>query len=102
MGGAVAARGMTKILAKTRQGQPKHVKLFAELDRAIRAGVFAQSQRLPTEAELMKQYRVSRTTVTRTLRDLEHSGVIWRRRGSGTYIKENKGAATQHFGMMVH
>jgi DNA-binding LacI/PurR family transcriptional regulator len=89
----VAARGMTK---------PKHLKLFAELDRAIRAGVFARGQRLPTEAELMKQYSVSRTTVTRTLRDLEHSGVIWRRRGSGTYIKENKSTATQHFGMMVH
>ncbi len=96
MGGAVAARGISK------NGKPKHVKLFAELDRAIRTGVFAQSQRLPTEAELMKQYRVSRTTVTRTLRDLEHSGMIWRRRGSGTYIKENKSKATQHFGMMVH
>lgn len=50
----------------------------------------------------MQQYGVSRTTVTRTLRDLEHRGVIRRRRGSGTFVKEIQRTATDQFGMMVH
>lgn len=69
--------------------KPKHRLLFEELGRAIQTGAFVPGQRLPTEAELMQQYHVSRTTVTRTLRDLEHRGVIWRRRGSGTFVKES-------------
>jgi len=82
--------------------KPKHRQLFEEIGLAIEKGAFVPGQRLPTEAELMQQYGVSRTTVTRTLRDLEHRGVIWRRRGSGTFVKEVQRTATKEFGMMVH
>src|SRR3954453_23976762 len=92
-GGDVAIRDAAK---------PKHRKLFEEIGLAIEKGAFVPGQRLPTEAELMQQYGVSRTTVTRTLRDLEHRGVIWRRQGSGTFVKEIKRTATEQFGMIVH
>lgn len=82
--------------------KPKHRKLFEELGQAIQKGAFAPGQRLPTEAELMQQYGVSRTTVTRTLRDLENRGVIWRRRGSGTFVKQIQRSLTEKFGMIVH
>lgn len=82
--------------------KPKHRQLFDEIGLAIEKGTFVPGQQLPTEAELMQQYGVSRTTVTRTLRDLEHRGVIWRRRGSGTFVKEVQRTATKEFGMMVH
>jgi DNA-binding LacI/PurR family transcriptional regulator len=82
--------------------KPKHQRLFEELGQAIQKGAFSPGQRLPTEAELMQQYGVSRTTVTRTLRDLEHRGVIWRRRGSGTFVKEIQRSLTDQFGMIVH
>ena len=90
-------------MATRLSNKPKHLKLFEELGTAISKGDFTAGQRLPTEAELMQQYGVSRTTVTRTLRDLEHRGVIWRRRGSGTFVKELKPpTATEQYGMMVH
>src|SRR5829696_3215175 len=92
-GGAVAASSPSK---------PKHRQLFEEIGLAIEKGAFVPGQRLPTEAELMQQYGVSRTTVTRTLRDLEHRGVIRRRRGSGTFVKEIERTATDTFGMLVH
>ena len=82
--------------------KPKHRKLFEELGQAIEKGAFVPGQRLPTEAELMQQYGVSRTTVTRTLRDLEQRGVIWRRQGSGTFVKEVERITTEQFGMLVH
>jgi GntR family transcriptional regulator of arabinose operon len=37
---------------------------------------------------LMQHFAVSRTTVSRALRDLELQGLIRRRRGSGTYVRE--------------
>ena len=37
----------------------------------------------------MRQYKVSRGTVTRALRDLEVTGVLNRRRGSGTFVRGN-------------
>src|SRR4051812_43334091 len=82
--------------------KPKHIKLFEAIHRAIEKGTFVPGQRLPTEAELMQQYGVSRTTVTRTLRDLEHRGMIWRRQGSGTFVKEVERTETDRFGMIVH
>src|SRR6185436_17696312 len=82
--------------------KPKHRQLFEELGGAIQKGAFVPGQQLPTEAELMQQYGVSRTTVTRTLRDLEHRGVIWRRRGSGTFVKEIERTSTKQFGMLVN
>ena len=89
-------------MAASSSAKPKHRQLFDEIGLAIEKGAFVPGQRLPTEAELMQQYGVSRTTVTRTLRDLENRGVIWRRRGSGTFVKEVERTATDHFGMMVH
>src|SRR5688572_11330369 len=93
LGGVVATREVTK---------PKHRQLFEEIGLAIKKGAFVPGQRLPTEAELMQQYGVSRTTVTRTLRDLEHRGVIWRRRGSGTFVKHIERTATAQLGLLVH
>ncbi|HZZ42625.1 MAG TPA: GntR family transcriptional regulator [Tepidisphaeraceae bacterium] len=90
----MASRGIAK---------PKHLVLYEDLGRAIQAGSFAPGQKLPTETQLMHQYGVSRTTVTRTLRDLEHRGIIWRRQGSGTFVKEVvKQLKVDQFGMMVH
>src|SRR5688572_8503925 len=89
-------------VASNEAAKPKHRQLFEEIGLAIEKGAFVPGQRLPTEAELMQQYGVSRTTITRTLRDLEHHGVIWRRRGSGTFVKEVQRTATKEFGMMVH
>jgi DNA-binding LacI/PurR family transcriptional regulator len=80
----------------------KHIQLYEELGKAIQKGAYMPGQRLPTEAELMQQFGVSRTTVTRTLRDLEHQGVIRRRRGSGTFVKEIQRTAAGQFGMIVH
>src|SRR5215216_580453 len=89
-------------LATREATKPKHKQLFEELGLAIEKGAFVPGQQLPTEAELMQQYGVSRTTVTRTLRDLEHRGVIWRRRGSGTFVKQIERSAAAQFGMLVH
>lgn len=70
--------------------KPKHQELFERLRAAIHDGQYAPGDRLPTEAELVEHFNVSRTTVNRALRDLQNEGMLTRRRGSGTYIPNSK------------
>ena len=44
--------------------------------------------RLPTQDELMRRFRVSDTTVLRSLDDLSRAGWIVRRQGSGTFVAD--------------
>lgn len=63
-------------------------RILAELLRTdyIRDG--KPGGRLPTEAELMGRYHMSRQTVRRALQQLCDEGLIQRRQGSGSYIAE--------------
>lgn len=66
----------------------KYRQVGRRIQEAIGTGRYKSGQRLPTEKDLIKQYACSRSTILRALLDLEYRGVIERRRGSGTYVKE--------------
>ena len=68
--------------------QPMYKQIFESLRSKIWRGEYSPGTKLPTEAELMQQFSVSRTTVSRAMRDLEQAGLVSRCRGSGTYVKE--------------
>jgi len=69
--------------------KPRHSVVFEQIQREIADGRYQPGDRLPTEAELVRRFDVSRTTITRALKDLEHLGVLRRRRGSGTYVSDS-------------
>lgn len=56
-----------------------------ELQAAIKNGVYAFREQLPTERELATTYRASRTTIRKALMLLEEEKLVERRPGSGTY-----------------
>jgi GntR family transcriptional regulator len=58
------------------------------LQQAILSGKFAPGSQLPPEFDLMAQLGVSRTTLREALKRLEEQGLIIRRRGRGTYVRE--------------
>jgi DNA-binding GntR family transcriptional regulator len=68
-----------------RRGVPAHQQLSDDLRKALRAGEFVDGSRLPTEAELERQYAVSRQTVRRAFQDLVAEGLVERTPGRGTY-----------------
>jgi GntR family transcriptional regulator, arabinose operon transcriptional repressor len=68
--------------------KPRHQQIYEALRSRIDGGEFGPGQRLPTEVQLMQHFAVSRTTVSRALHDLEMQGLLKRRRGSGTYVRE--------------
>jgi DNA-binding LacI/PurR family transcriptional regulator len=67
----------------------KHRRISTQLEMEISGGKYSAGARLPSEIQLVKQFGVSRPTVAHALRDLEASGLIERRAGSGTYVRSN-------------
>ena len=70
---------------------------YQVLAEALRAGILSGTYRktLPTEQALCGQFRVSRQTVRQALSLLETEGLIERRQGSGSFIREQREPAAQ-------
>lgn len=60
-----------------------------ELRQAITGGTFRPGSQLPTEAELCEMLGVSRTVVREALRVLEDAGLVTRRHGVGTFVRNH-------------
>src|ERR1044071_1588810 len=60
-----------------------------ELRHAIAQGTFRPGTQLPTEAELCQMLGVSRTVVREALRVLEEDGLVARRHGVGTFVRDH-------------
>jgi DNA-binding GntR family transcriptional regulator len=60
-----------------------------ELRQAIVNGSFRPGTQLPTEAELCEALGVSRTVVREALRVLEDEGLVMRRHGIGTFVRNH-------------
>ena len=68
--------------------RPKHREVSRELLAEIAAGKYDREGRLPSEAQLVQRFKVSRPTIARALRDLQEEGLIDRRAGSGTFLRD--------------
>jgi len=79
-----------------------HRTIYSELLSAISQGRYVEGQRLPSEAQLVRQFKASRPTVTRALQELQHEGVVERRAGSGTFVRRAKSHQGYLFGLFVH
>jgi len=66
------------------------VPLYHQLKRIlieyIQKNSLEPGEPIPTEAELQATYRLSRTTVRKSLEELEHDGVIRRQRGKRSVV----------------
>jgi GntR family transcriptional regulator len=74
-----------------RGGQvPLYYQLGEILKQKLDEGGWEPGTLFPSERELEEHFRVSRAVVRPALSLLERDGVIYRRRGSGTYVAEPK------------
>jgi DNA-binding LacI/PurR family transcriptional regulator len=65
----------------------KHRTISRQLATEIIAGKYGKTGRVPSEAQLVKRFGVSRPTIGRAMRELREQGLIDRRAGSGTYVR---------------
>ncbi len=65
---------------------PLYQTIKQDLERAILSGDWRPGHRVPSEHELMGQYSCSRMTVNKALSLLAASGLVLRRRRSGSFV----------------
>ncbi|MCT8988021.1 pyruvate dehydrogenase complex transcriptional repressor PdhR [Shewanella phaeophyticola] len=76
-------------MAYSKINQPKISDVIMEqLERMILEGSLQPGQKLPPERELAVQFEVSRPSLREAIQKLEAKGLLMRRQGGGTYVKE--------------
>ena len=81
----------------------KHFDIANQIREEITSGKYGSAGRLPSEAQMVKRFAVSRPTAAQALRTLAREGLVERRAGSGTYLNADhiKPVAARQLGMIV-
>lgn len=72
------------------EGRPAYLQIADDLRRQILDGGLRAGDRLPTAAELMDDYGVSRIVVRNAVNVLGGEGLVRTQRGSGTYVRAQR------------
>ena len=72
-----------------KNGIPLYIQLKNELLKDIREN-YKPNDIIPAEGELEKYYNVSRITVRRAIEELGKEGILVKKQGKGTFVKEQK------------
>src|SRR6184192_901880 len=80
---------------------PKYSQVYSALRRDIESGRWREETKLPSEVDLVRQFGVSRITVTRPVRELQAAGLVQRVAGSGTFVKRSRTTLGQSFGLLI-
>lgn len=70
--------------------EPAYARIKQHLQSSILSGRYAPRARIPSDAELIEAFGVSRMTVIRALRELQQEGLIVRVAGVGSFVAEPK------------
>ena len=74
--------------------------VFDRMHRAIKSGSYNADERLPTEHALAAEFQVSRPVVRDALQRLRDQGLIYSRRGSGSFVRDHGLREPLGFGQM--
>ncbi|MEV4112426.1 GntR family transcriptional regulator [Nonomuraea sp. NPDC049695] len=66
---------------------PKYAQIVTAIRQKIADGTYPPGSQLPSETELVREFRVSRPTVVRALQVLQLRGVIDREHGKGSFVR---------------
>jgi GntR family transcriptional regulator len=75
--------------------RPIYVQIVDEVRRALVLGTLGPDDPLPSVRDLAVKLRVNPNTVSQAYRDLERQGMVYVRRGQGTYASPGKTDGTQ-------
>lgn len=74
--------------------EPAYSQIKRYIMERIGSGALKEGDRVPSELELLRRFRVSRMTAHRALRELTAEKVVRRVQGLGTFVSEPKHATT--------
>jgi DNA-binding LacI/PurR family transcriptional regulator len=67
---------------------PKYEQVKRSLIKEIELGRWPTGGAIPSEAQLLQRFNVSRPTLVRSLQDLVRDGYLFRRQGKGTFVAD--------------
>ena len=74
-----------------RSGVSPYLQIVHQVRHALRLGVLAEGDQLPTVKEVAAQVAINPNTVLKAYKQLEHEGVASARPGIGTFITKSIG-----------
>ena len=80
---------------------PKYRQIVDSLRAGITGGQYKDGARLPSEAELVRRFGVSRMTAVKAMQQLQQEGLLVRRTGSGTYAVGAGTGQNPAFGLII-
>jgi len=86
---------------KSRDKQPKYQQIIESLRASIAAGQYRNGSRMPSEAELVRRFGVSRMTVVKAMQQLQQEGLLVRRTGSGSFASSGANGQKPVFGLLI-
>ena len=75
---------------------PAYAQLVRQVREAMRLDLLRPGDRLPTVREVVTSCTVNAATVLKAYRELEMSGLVESRQGSGTFVSATLGSADPH------
>jgi len=72
------------------EGRPLYVQLYDRLRSNIQKGTWPSGSLIPSEAEIMSTFAVSRITARAALEQLVRDGLIERMRGKGSFVRASE------------
>ena len=70
--------------------QPLSIQVAEKVRLAIQSGCWQEDQRLPNETDMAKSLNVSRATLREAIGMLVFAGIVERRHGSGTFVRQGQ------------
>ncbi len=67
---------------------PIYQTIIDSIISKIESGDYSEGEKLPSESQLVLEFKTSRITVTRALKELELTGVIYREKGRGSFVAQ--------------
>ena len=72
-----------------KQEIPKYFAISQKIIEKIKKGKLAPGMKVPSENEIIKDYKVSNTTARKILQEMESAGWVTKIKGKGTYVRQN-------------
>ena len=73
---------------------PRYTRVKRMISDRIASGEWGAGDKIPSEADLVRELGVSRMTINRALRELSLEGMLIRVQGVGTFVAESKAQST--------
>lgn len=69
---------------------PLYYQLENIIKKRIEEGIYKIDEKIPSERTLSEELKISRMTISKAICNLVEEGILYRKRGQGTFVSKNK------------